>query len=81
MIRLFRSGIRRWRKSWSVLGYDQKAKDEAKKAFELSANLSFEDRTSIEGRYRGIASDWPAAIRSITNKLYDYSQNRNSITA
>ena len=58
--------------SWLVLGYDQKARDEAKKAFELSASLSFEDHTSIEGRYRGIATDWPAAIRAY-QQLYDYS--------
>jgi eukaryotic-like serine/threonine-protein kinase len=58
-----------------VLGYDQKAQDEAKKAFELSTSLSFEDHTSIEARYRGIATDWPAAIRAY-QQLYDYSQNR-----
>jgi tetratricopeptide (TPR) repeat protein/class 3 adenylate cyclase/TolB-like protein len=61
--------------TWLVLGYDQKAKDEAKKAFELSANLSFEDHTSIEARYRGIATDWPAAIAAY-QQLYKYSQNQ-----
>ncbi len=61
--------------AWLVLGYDQKAQDEAKKAFELSANLSFEDHTSIEARYRGIANNWPAAIAAY-RQLYDYSQNQ-----
>ncbi len=60
--------------AWLVLGYDQKAKDEARKAFELSKNLSFEDRTSIEGRYRRIISDWPAAMMAY-QQLYKYSQN------
>ncbi len=55
-----------------MLGYDQQAKDQAKQAFDLSGGLSFEDKTSIEGRYRGIASDWPAAIGAY-RKLYEYS--------
>ena len=60
--------------AWLVLGYDQKAKDEARKAFELSKSLSFEDRTSIEGRYRRIVSDWPAAMMAY-QQLYKYSQS------
>jgi eukaryotic-like serine/threonine-protein kinase len=58
-----------------VLGYDQKAEEQAKKAFELSSNLSFEDHTAIEGRYRGIAHDWPAAITAY-QQLYKYSQSQ-----
>lgn len=61
--------------AWLVLGYDVKAQEQAKKAFELSANLSFEDHTAIEGRYRGIANNWPAAIAAYT-QLYNYSQNQ-----
>lgn len=38
--------------AWSALGYDARASQEAKKAFELSANLSREDRLLVEGRYR-----------------------------
>jgi len=37
--------------AWSTLGYDAKAREEAKKAFDLSVNLSRENRLSIEGRY------------------------------
>jgi serine/threonine protein kinase/tetratricopeptide (TPR) repeat protein len=37
---------------WSRLGYDVKAKEEARKAFDLSANLSREDRLSVEAHYR-----------------------------
>ena len=55
-----------------ILGYDSKAKEQAKQAFDLSGNLSFEDKTSIEGRYRGIASDWPAAIAAY-QRLAAYS--------
>lgn len=59
--------------SWLVLGYDQKAKEEARKAFELSTNLSLEDHMAIEARYRGIATEWPAAITAY-QQLYKYSQ-------
>lgn len=48
--------------AWSALGYDQRAKDEAKQAFDLSAKLSREDRLAIEGRYYESRQDWPKAI-------------------
>jgi len=60
--------------SWSALGYDAKAKEEAKKAFELSTNVSREERLSIEGRYREFANDLPAAIeiyRTLSNFFPD----------
>ena len=38
--------------AWSRLGYDVKAKGEAKTAFDLSATLSPEDRLLVEARYR-----------------------------
>jgi serine/threonine protein kinase/tetratricopeptide (TPR) repeat protein len=47
--------------AWSTLGYDAKAKQEAKRAFELSENLSREDRLMIEGRYRETVSQWDKA--------------------
>ena len=47
--------------AWSALGYDAKAKDEAKKAFDLSANLSREDRLMVEGRYRETVGEWDKA--------------------
>jgi eukaryotic-like serine/threonine-protein kinase len=48
--------------AWSALGYDAKAQDEAKKAFELSDNLAREQRLAVEGRYRQITRDWPRAL-------------------
>jgi serine/threonine protein kinase/tetratricopeptide (TPR) repeat protein len=60
--------------SWSALGYDAKAKEEAKRAFELSTNVSREERLSIEGRYREFANDLPAAIeiyRTLSNFFPD----------
>jgi eukaryotic-like serine/threonine-protein kinase len=48
--------------AWSRVGYDSKAKDEAKKAFDLAEDLSRQDRLLIEGRYREVTSDWTKAV-------------------
>jgi tetratricopeptide (TPR) repeat protein/TolB-like protein len=48
--------------SWSALGYDTRAQQEAKRAFDLSAGLSREERLMIEGRYRKLTHDSAAAI-------------------
>ncbi|MGA2737518.1 MAG: tetratricopeptide repeat protein [Bryobacteraceae bacterium] len=52
--------------AWSVLGYDQKAKQEAAKAMDLSAGLSRERKLLIEGRYREITGEWDRAV-----EIYD----------
>jgi eukaryotic-like serine/threonine-protein kinase len=48
--------------AWSSLGYDAKARDEAKTAFELSGNLSREERLLVEGKYRELTKQWGLAI-------------------
>jgi serine/threonine protein kinase/tetratricopeptide (TPR) repeat protein len=48
--------------SWSILGYDAKARDEAKKAVDLSGNLLREDQLSIEGHYRETTHEWQKAV-------------------
>jgi len=48
--------------AWSALGYDTKAREEARQALDRSADLSREERLSIEGRYRELSRDWPQAI-------------------
>ncbi len=50
--------------AWSRLGYDAKAKEEAKRALDLSGSLSREDHLMVEGRYHQAAREWPAAIES-----------------
>jgi tetratricopeptide (TPR) repeat protein/tRNA A-37 threonylcarbamoyl transferase component Bud32/TolB-like protein len=47
----------------STLGYDSRARDEAKAAFDLSANLPPEDRLLIEARYRETTQDWRRAVQ------------------
>jgi serine/threonine protein kinase/tetratricopeptide (TPR) repeat protein len=48
--------------AWSALGYDAKAQQQAKSAFDLSAGLSREERLSVEGRYRELTHDFASAI-------------------
>jgi len=48
--------------AWSSLGYDERAKAESSRAFELSAGLSREDRLAVEGRTREAAREWDKAI-------------------
>jgi serine/threonine protein kinase/tetratricopeptide (TPR) repeat protein len=48
--------------AWSTLGYDAKARQESKKAFELSNGLSREEKLDVEARYRAISHEWPKAI-------------------
>lgn len=47
--------------AWWDLGYDAKAQAEAKRGFELSTNLSHEDRLWVEGRYRETTNEWDKA--------------------
>ena len=51
-----------WRRLGPSLGYDKKAEEEAKKAFDLSGNLTRGQHLSVEGRYREYAQDFSAAI-------------------
>jgi eukaryotic-like serine/threonine-protein kinase len=48
--------------AWSRLGYDKTAQEEARQAYELSANLSREERFVVEGRYREIDHEYDKAI-------------------
>lgn len=48
--------------AWRALGYDAKSKETAKKAFDLSGNLSREDRLSVEARYRETTGEWNKAV-------------------
>jgi eukaryotic-like serine/threonine-protein kinase len=48
--------------AWSALGYDAKAREEARRAFDLSGNLSREDRLAVEGQYRETVREWDKAV-------------------
>ena len=49
--------------AWSALGYAEVAKNEARKALQLSTELPRTDRLSIEARYRETNSEWDQASR------------------
>jgi eukaryotic-like serine/threonine-protein kinase len=57
--------------AWAQLGYDENARTEAKKAFNLSRNLSRAERLLVEGRYREMSRDWGRAIE-IYRALFDF---------
>ncbi|MEA2605081.1 MAG: eukaryotic-like serine/threonine-protein kinase [Acidobacteriota bacterium] len=57
--------------AWSDLGYQERARAEARTALDLSAPLRHEDRRAIEARWRELSSDWPAAI-AIYRELWSY---------
>lgn len=48
--------------AWSRLGYEKKAQQEAQQGYELSTDLSREEKLVVEGRYRQIASENEKAI-------------------
>jgi eukaryotic-like serine/threonine-protein kinase len=48
--------------AWSALGYDSRAATEAKRALDLSENLSREERLFVEARYHEFSREWPKAI-------------------
>ncbi len=50
--------------AWSALGYDATARDEAKRAADLSSALPREPRLAVEARYRALAGDSKKAIES-----------------
>jgi tetratricopeptide (TPR) repeat protein len=50
--------------AWSLSGYESKAMDQAKRALELSARSSREERLFIEGRAHEMLNEKPEAIES-----------------
>jgi serine/threonine protein kinase/tetratricopeptide (TPR) repeat protein len=50
--------------AWATLGYDDKARVQAKRALELSPRFSREERLLIEGRAHEILAERPAAIEN-----------------
>jgi eukaryotic-like serine/threonine-protein kinase len=50
--------------AWRILGDLDQTKEESRKAFEASKNLSRENQLAIEGRYREASLQWDQAIRA-----------------
>jgi tetratricopeptide (TPR) repeat protein/tRNA A-37 threonylcarbamoyl transferase component Bud32 len=47
--------------AWSALGYPQRAREEARRAFELATDLAPTQRDAIEARFRESVGEWPRA--------------------
>jgi len=58
-------------KAWAQLGYDENARAEAKKAFDLSSSLSRAERLLVEGRYRETSREWNKAA-DIYRALFEF---------
>jgi tetratricopeptide (TPR) repeat protein len=61
--------------AWASLGYDDKAKAQAKQALDLSAGSSREDRLLIEGRSHELLHEWPKAIETY-RALWEFFPDR-----
>jgi tetratricopeptide (TPR) repeat protein len=57
--------------AWSALGYDERARQSAKQAYELSTNLAREDRLWVQGRYHDAMSEHEDAIKTY-QALYSF---------
>ena len=57
--------------AWSALGYDERARQSAKSAYELSSSLPREDRMWVQGRYHDAMSEHEEAIKTY-QALYSF---------
>ncbi len=57
--------------AWSALGYDERAGQSAKRAYDLSGNLAREDRMWVQGRYHDAMSQHEEAIKTY-QALYSF---------
>ena len=61
--------------AWLALGYDSKAQQEAKLAFDLSMQLSSEERLLAEGRYREANREWQKALATYGTLWQSFPDN------
>ena len=61
--------------AWLELGYDPKAKNEAQQAFELSTNLSNEERLWMEAQYRDLNNEGAKAVQILQTLVDLYPDN------
>ncbi len=60
--------------AWSGLGYDSKAKEEAREAFELARGCSSDERRESEARFSEAAEHWERAV-SLYRELWEGSRD------
>jgi len=57
--------------AWATLGYDDRARAEAERAFRLSANLPRADRLLVAARYHEMSKQWGEAV-NIYRALFEF---------
>jgi tetratricopeptide (TPR) repeat protein len=50
--------------AWSALGYDARAREEAKSAFDLAKDLPREERLGVEALFHETSGDWDKAVET-----------------
>jgi DNA-binding winged helix-turn-helix (wHTH) protein/tetratricopeptide (TPR) repeat protein len=58
--------------AWEMLGYQDRSRDEARKAFELATTLPPGDRLWVEARFYETAKEWDKAIATYTTLFGSY---------
>ena len=61
--------------AWRLLGYDTRGADSARRALELAAHLSPEDRIGVEAQYDETVGLWPKAIELYQQLWTSYPDN------
>jgi tetratricopeptide (TPR) repeat protein len=61
--------------TWKELGYDSKAAEEAKRAYDHAAALPRENRLAIEAQYRETSAEWDQAIEAYRT-LFEFFPTR-----
>lgn len=57
--------------AWATLGYDERAREEAKRAYELSARLPRAERLLVAARYHEMSKEWSRAVE-IYRVLFEF---------
>jgi eukaryotic-like serine/threonine-protein kinase len=61
--------------AWWHIGYDAKARAEARRALELSNHLSQEQQLLVEGQYQRTVEEWPKAVETYRSLFRIFPDN------
>lgn len=64
--------------AWEALGYEGKARDAAKRAFDLSHSLPAQERSTVEAQYYQVTSDWDKALTAYSGLFQREQDNVDS---
>jgi eukaryotic-like serine/threonine-protein kinase len=61
--------------AWRKLGYDRRARDAARHAFDLAGSLGREERLAVQGRYHETTGQWAEAVQIYETLLGFFPDN------